>query len=636
MEEVDKILIYTLKSIGCKFDESVSRINEVNQELFVECVSKILNIINPNENLPSQLPPNTGIKYRICTKFATLCQELGYKNEIGYQTFLYSNEPDMRRLLMFLIEKLPKDSSQQDDRSKSKSSKKSKEENLTSLISNKLNLMLSQCWTPSYCKQKSLRVIDQNSILIEGCKNVKKFNTISLDFPVNNLIGKSNYSKETQEYFEKHCPYVTNQVKNESLDLLSSLIQYNLVAKIDEQRVLNQDSITREKKKQQLYHEINKKLKDEMDKYNLLTSNQNCLTSAELFEIECEFENKNLKSGLSKGSRFTHIENLQYSKDDSESNVNLPSTETEEKFEEEIKQLKEKLENLSQTFQSLDETIRNCTQNIEDIERECEAQKELNKKLEENLNLKRKSYNLIEEAPKNLAKLKDEIENFDSKMKLLEQQWLGHKKPLEDEREKLNDLAIMKKKEIEEKLAEIKNLKEELKRLSDELSLKEDEVSDLNKSVEISLKESNKTIENRQFYTKRILEIVSNIEKQKSQIEKTLIETKSIQKDINQLTGKLERVFNETDEIVFKDAKKDDPSKKAYKLFISINENYEKLIKTVEETSVIMRELCDLEDQVNSEQQNNFVNNMDSIVNDYKQIKEENEQLMKKLKSNKK
>ena len=136
------------------------------------------------------------------------------------------------------------------------------------------------------------------------------------------------------------------------------------------------------------------------------------------------------------------------------------------------------------------------------------------------MNLKRKSYNLIEEAPKNLAKLKDEIENFDNKMKLLEQQWLGHKKPLEDEREKLNDLAIMKKKEIEEKLAEIKNLKEELKRLSDELSLKEDEVSDLNKSVEISLKESNKTIENRQFYTKRILEIVSNIEKQKSQIEK--------------------------------------------------------------------------------------------------------------------
>ena len=67
-----------------------------------------------------------------------------------------------------------------------------------------------------------------------------------------------------------------------------------------------------------------------MDRYNLLNNNPNCLTSAELFEIECEFENKNMRTGLNKGSRFAHIENLQYSKDESESSVNIPSAETEE------------------------------------------------------------------------------------------------------------------------------------------------------------------------------------------------------------------------------------------------------------------------------------------------------------------
>ena len=36
-------------------------------------------------------------------------QALGYKGEMGYQTFLYSNEADIRRVLMFLVEKLPKD-----------------------------------------------------------------------------------------------------------------------------------------------------------------------------------------------------------------------------------------------------------------------------------------------------------------------------------------------------------------------------------------------------------------------------------------------------------------------------------------------------------------------------------------------
>ena len=41
-----------------------------------------------------------------------LKQEIGYRGEIGYQTFLYSNEADIRKVFMFLVEKLPKESSE--------------------------------------------------------------------------------------------------------------------------------------------------------------------------------------------------------------------------------------------------------------------------------------------------------------------------------------------------------------------------------------------------------------------------------------------------------------------------------------------------------------------------------------------
>ena len=44
--------------------------------------------------------------------YISLFQELGYKGEIGYQTFLYSNEAEVRRVFMFLIEKLPKEASE--------------------------------------------------------------------------------------------------------------------------------------------------------------------------------------------------------------------------------------------------------------------------------------------------------------------------------------------------------------------------------------------------------------------------------------------------------------------------------------------------------------------------------------------
>lgn len=39
-------------------------------------------------------------------------QELGYKGEIGYQTFLYSSETEIRSLLMFVVEKLPRERSE--------------------------------------------------------------------------------------------------------------------------------------------------------------------------------------------------------------------------------------------------------------------------------------------------------------------------------------------------------------------------------------------------------------------------------------------------------------------------------------------------------------------------------------------
>ena len=42
-------------------------------------------------------------------------QGLGYQGEIGYQTFLYSSVKEWRKLLMFLLEKLPREAVQAAD-----------------------------------------------------------------------------------------------------------------------------------------------------------------------------------------------------------------------------------------------------------------------------------------------------------------------------------------------------------------------------------------------------------------------------------------------------------------------------------------------------------------------------------------
>jgi iron uptake system EfeUOB component EfeO/EfeM len=48
------------------------------------------------------------------------------------------------------------------------------------------------------------------------------------------------------------------------------------------------------------------------------------------------------------------------------------------------------------------------------------------------------------------------------------------------------------------------------------------------------------------------MEIIGNICKQKEEIDKVLKDTKELQKEINNLTGQLERSFTVADELIFR------------------------------------------------------------------------------------
>lgn len=55
----------------------------------------------------------------------------------------------------------------------------------------------------------------------------------------------------------------------------------------------------------------------------------------------------------------------------------------------------------------------------------------------------------------------------------------------------------------------------------------------------------------RAAYTKRILEIIGNIRKQNDEIQKILKDTRQIQKEINILSGQVDRSFTDSDELIF-------------------------------------------------------------------------------------
>ena len=144
----------------------------------------------------------------------------------------------------------------------------------------------------------------------------------------------------------------------------------------------------------------------------------------------------------------------------------------------------------------------------------------MNKKLLEKISVKQKTVNLINDAPSNIKKLNDEIENHENKMNGLKGKFEAHKKPLDDEKESLKQVLLEKKDMMQQKKDEIKSLRLEIDELNEDLTGKENLIKELNVEMANIPKQESTKFSNIQFYTKRILEIVANIDKQKKEIDK--------------------------------------------------------------------------------------------------------------------
>ncbi len=193
----------------------------------------------------------------------------------------------------------------------------------------------------------------------------------------------------------------------------------NTVERIKEQALFKQDMnpieqskrlAFKESKIQELRSAIRDSLKlaSELTGENSLREDSEALTIWDIAEIEAclELSPKQLSG---KASRFTHSEKLQFTKED-DNNMVVASSREEEK-EEEIKRVKEELDKLSSSCEELELEVKRLGGLISRVEDEFKNNEEENKKLRENILVKEKIVRLIEDAPSNIDRLKEEIGN---------------------------------------------------------------------------------------------------------------------------------------------------------------------------------------------------------------------------------
>ncbi|XP_055318729.1 coiled-coil domain-containing protein 22 homolog [Sitodiplosis mosellana] len=590
MDEVDNIIIHSLRQIGCKLDGEVASLVDFTPELLVHCTAKCLHLIQPDLEVPESLPPGIAQRYNVTTALAEACASVGFRGDIGYQSFLYSNVTEVRRVFMFLIERLPKEADKEHLDEIHTDRKSLLDHNLRQSI----KIQLNAAWTPQYCKQFGARKFG-NLIAIQASNN--GFLPQRLNVPHGTTTTKCQ-SNELNEYWSKRSPTIFQQTN-------SSNICASLIHKNDQDLLSGGTVITTN-----LSNENQTSVPALQRNFRKLIQIQKSIVAPSSYVKKDNLRNVTSVQQLALNNVEIPNEN---------DIVVMPEIRESDAIRFEIEKVKGEIKNLLQHRQDLQSQMAECKTGMKTLADQL-PQLQSEKKLKERTHL------LLENPDENIEKMTKVLATAHERINKLNDQWDEHRIPLQQQIEVARGSSNSKYSHTKQLLDEIKSTKEEVEELADKLKQK----ATLHAKLVDEFEKNNRNL-NRNSYTSRILEIIGNIRKQKASIDKVLNDTRDIQKEINTINGQLDRQFTVTDDLLFKTAKKDEPSKKAYKLLATLHSNCGDLIQMVNETGQVEREIRDLEDQIENERDRNIPDNLKRITNDLKLLEIEAKELQEKI-----
>lgn len=142
MDEVDAIILQSLREIGCDIEDGAKLKSLTSEDIF-KCLRNLCKCIQPDIDIPSHLPAQMAQRFSAASQLVDCCKSIGFNGDLGYQTILYSNIIELRRIFMWLIEHLPKAEDKGDFQS---SRDVSKSKSLENAIAKKLTVDMKKPW----------------------------------------------------------------------------------------------------------------------------------------------------------------------------------------------------------------------------------------------------------------------------------------------------------------------------------------------------------------------------------------------------------------------------------------------------------------------------------------------------------
>ncbi|KYQ90649.1 hypothetical protein DLAC_09283 [Tieghemostelium lacteum] len=625
MDDVDQIILITIKDLGCELNENITGVKDFDCDMTYEFIISYLRLINENKinNLPTTLPKNMSARVNTCSLLSNIIKEMGYRSELSYHQILYPNVGDTRKIFTFLGQNLPKkvDTETKEGRMK-----------LEDQIALYFQNTVKESWIPYFCPF-SKRVPGNYS-------TARLFTTTTLKIP-----SKGRQLKNTpglEEYYLRVLPVLSKQV-NRFDDIAPSVFEYNLTIYADAQeRDLEWNSKGsasglnpldyKKNKAKQILSKMNNSIMNDMNTQSASGSSFGGQDSFSTllkefgtgkwvdanqgqFNRKKLFTNEHLSGG--------NIDLKQQS---------MTSEETEEerqaKRQEELDQLQSKLNEITDRMQQFVKEIEQFASMMRQVESENVEQDQRRETLEKTYKLKKKTFGLLDDAEGNMKELQGLCNQTSQNLVELSMEWEKVRQPIVEKYRSIKDKKMNQQDEAKSKIERIKEMSELIKKLVHDIQQREEHFSQLQEAYKTAPKDTNRSI-----YTRRIMESVKNIKKQKVDIDKVLLDTKALLKEINTITDSAYRSHEVIKDLLSKEDRKDPLSKQVVRVFSTIESKFEQLYISIDETGQFRNNILNLNSKIDHSTQKSNTLNMDRLVIDLKNVKEENQTLIKTIKA---
>eukprot|EP01097_Dermamoeba_algensis_P005936 TRINITY_DN3732_c0_g2_i1.p1 TRINITY_DN3732_c0_g2~~TRINITY_DN3732_c0_g2_i1.p1 ORF type:complete len:501 (-),score=213.87 TRINITY_DN3732_c0_g2_i1:806-2269(-) len=480
-KEIDGIILVSLRDIGCDIGEEVKNVGQLEPDTYLQAVVLALGAIDEKKKFPLPLPRNMSQKVNVCSEIAKSIKELGFKGEVSYHHLLYPNEIDTRRLLIFLVENIPRDSSGGAEPTTSNNL-------VQTSILNKLEAIQ---------KGSTSVPLPSNRMF-----NLHTSHIYSPFFPLGRNKGLDAYLRD--------LPIISQQVEYRE-DVAPSILEFSEYLFIEQQekeREWSESGLKPSEYQKNKQAQINKLMNEFMKIAVTTKMDQDLLNNS-----------KGSRAPPSmKRSRFMH--QVEFAKKDIVSTKPVKVVkETEQEQEERREKEKADLDALLQKLIAQNEKIATESEKInytiKQLEEQLRAAAEKTEALNQEKAVKERTYGLLPDADNNIRRLEELAQKGAQSIIELAAEWEKRRVPLIDEIRALKLGLAAKNDVVKVKLEQIKEMRKQMKEMAEEVQKKDERYKQLLEIQEKLPKEMNRAV-----YTRRILEIVKNVKKQKVDINK--------------------------------------------------------------------------------------------------------------------